>query len=286
MADKISWVDANGTEYVFDTDIKVLSGMNGRFMPPVSFVEDKVPFQDGSKLRQVNIGYRDVDVPIFIKAKDEVGLRNKMRSATRMLNPLKDDGKLKVISPDGIQRELTCRYHSGLEGSEGRDDKGVWFQKAVLVFHAFDPYWYDSNTIVQTFRANESPGLFFPIPPLRLASSTVFADVTIGNTGDVETWPEWIIQGPGENIVIRNLTTDDVTTINYSLNVGETLTVNTRPYHKTVTKQDRTNLFYTLSDDSSLWPLEEGDNSIRIEMSNSTTDSSVQLTYKNRYWGP
>jgi hypothetical protein len=203
-----------------------------------------------------------------------------------MVNPMKNEGKLKSVSADGSQRELNCLYTSGLEGNEDKDNQGFWWKKIILVFRAFDPFWYDSSSIVQTFKINENPGLFFPILPLRLASSTVFADITIDNTGDVETYPEWIVQGPGESIVLTNLSTGETTSLDLSLEAGETVTIDTSPNAKTVTKSDGSNLFYTLSDDSSLWALQEGNNSIQIQMANATADSSIQLTYKNRYWGP
>lgn len=283
MADKLFWVDSNGVEYPLE---HVLKGMNGRFMPPVSFIEEEIPFQSGSRLRHINIQARDVDVPLLIKTDSEISLRQKVRDFLRRFNPLKGDGRLKVLSPDGSQRELYCRYSSGLEGNEGRDTNGINWQTLVLVFRAFDPYWYDSNTMVQTFKINESPGTFFPIFPLRLSSSAVFADISINNSGDVETWPEWIITGPGENIVLRNMSTDQVMNLEVSLDVGETITIDTKPYAKTVTKNDGINLFYTLTDESSLWALQEGDNSIQIEMANATIESTIQLTYRNRYWGP
>jgi hypothetical protein len=90
-----------------------------------------------------------------------------------MFNPLKGDGALKSTSIDGSQRFLNCRYSGGLEISES----GQTWQKVVLVLKAFDPFWYDSTTQVQTFKINESPGTFFPIFPLRLSSSAVFADI-------------------------------------------------------------------------------------------------------------
>jgi phage-related protein len=280
--DKISWIDTNGTEY----PLTVLKGMNGRFMPPMSFNEEEVPFQAGSLLRNVKVKARDVDIPVVLKADNEVELRKMVRECLRRFNPLYGDGKIRVVAADGSQRELSCRYSSGFEGNESKDSKGDIWQTLVLVFRAFDPFWYDSSTIVQTFKINESPGTFFPILPLRLVSSTVFADITIGNTGDVETWPEWIVTGPGENIVLRNLSTDEVTSLEVSIDVGETITIDTKPFHKTVTKNDGSNLFYTLTDESSLWALQEGSNGIQIEMANATTDSSIQLTYRNRYWGP
>lgn len=290
MADKIIWIDANGTEHPFDTDIKALAGegMRGRFMPNFSFIEDKTPFTAGSRIQQVNIEPRDVDVPIFVKSKNDVELRSKMRDITRMLNPLKGDGHLRSISSDGTQRELACRYLSGFEGDESRDNKGYYWLKAILVFHAADPFWYDTATQVKTFTSGE-PVPFFPLFPLRLNSSNVFADTTIDNAGDVETWPEWTVTGPGEHIKLRNLTTGETMYFEHEdskLGIGESITINTKPFHKKIIKNDGSNLFYTLSDDSSLWTLQDGNNAIRLEMSGATEESSIQLSYRNCYWGP
>lgn len=280
--DKISWIDSKGNEL----QLEVLRGMNGRFMPPIAFQEEEVAFQAGSRLRNIKVKPRDVDIPLLIQGETDIDLRQQIRDILRRFNPLNGDGKLKVFSPDGSQRELYCRYTKGLEGNEGRDSKGYNWATVVLVFRAFDPFWYDAASIVQTFKLNENPGTFFPILPLRLASSTVFADITIDNTGDVKTWPEWIVSGPGENIVLKNLSTSETLSLDISLETGETITIDTSPYKKTVTKSDGTNLFYTISDDSSLWALTEGNNSIQIQMANATSDSSIQLSYRNCYWGP
>jgi phage-related protein len=293
MADKIYWIDANGNEHPLNIDgYRVLEGMKGRFMPPITVTKDEVPFQQGAKKRNIKVKDRPVDIPLLIKADTESQLRQRMRDTLKMINPFRGDGKLRSIAVDGSVRELTCYYTGGLEGDESRNAKGIWWQKAILVFDADDPYWYDSSTIVQTFKLNENPGTFFPILPLRLVSSTVFADLTIANTGDVETYPEWIIQGPGEGIKITNLTTGDIIYFDHSdavLDAGETITINTSPNppnEKTITKSDGSNVFYWLSDDSSLWELQEGNNAIQIQMANATVDSSIQLSYRNRYWGP
>lgn len=285
--DKISWIDANGMETSLSKEInyKVLNGMQGRFMPTLSFSEDEVPFHAGSRLRDIKVKSRDIDIPLLIKADSEIDLRNKIRACLRIFNPLKGDGKIRVTAPDGSQRELFCRYAAGLEGKEDRGSKGLTWMTFILVFRAFDPYWYDSSTIVQTFNTGQ-PATFFPFFPLRLSSSTVFADISVNNDGDVETWPEWIITGPGSGPVFRNLTTGEVMNLNATLQENESITIDTRPGNKTIKKDDGTNLFATLSDDSSLWPLESGNNNVRIEFSDVNTVSSVQLSYRNRYWGP
>ncbi|WP_141434381.1 phage tail domain-containing protein [Bacillus sp. 03113] len=280
----ISWIDANGTEYVLtdQEDISISIGPSGRYMPPIEYTEDEVPFQPGSRARDVKVKAREMDFPVEINGETQMDIRNKLRQLLRIFNPLKGDGKIKSIIPDGSQREIVCRYKGGLEINES----GQIWEKFILVLKAFDPYWYDTATIVKTFKTNESLGRFFPILPLRLASSTVFADTTIDNTGDVETWPEWIITGPGENIILRNMTTGEVLEMTIKLEAWESITIDTKPFIKTIIRNDGTNLYYTLTDESSLWALQDGQNSIRIEMSDVTDDSKVQLSYKNRYWGP
>lgn len=281
----IIWVDANGTEHILtdQEDISVTIGPSGRYMPPIEYSEEETPYQPGSKPKQVKVKAREMDFPVEINGQTQMDIKNKLRSLLKMFNPLKGDGTIKCISPDGSTREIKCRYKGGLEISES----GQIWQKFVLVLKAFDPYWYDSNTIVQTFKTGQ-PATFFPIFPLRLSSSTVFADTSIDNIGDVEAWPEWIITGPGEGIVLRNLTTGEAIRFTHDdakLGVGESLVINTKPFVKTVEKNSK-NIFHTMSDDSSLWSLQDGVNSIRLEMSNATEASSIQLSYRPRYWGP
>ncbi|MCP8970576.1 phage distal tail protein [Ectobacillus ponti] len=286
MADVMSWIDADGNETILSNqpNYMVLPGTAGRFMPPVEFIEGEVPFQSGSYLRQVNIKSRDVDIPLRVTGANDAEIWGILRNLLRLFNPVRGNGRLRVTAPDGSQRELTCRYHSGLELSETLENRMETFQKFILVLRAFDPFWYDVATNVQTFTTGQ-PATFFPFFPIRLSSSTVFADTSVNNTGDVPAWPEWIITGPGDTIFLRNLTTGEVLNLNTSLGAGETLTVDTKPGKKSVRKGDGTNLYYTLSDDSALWSLRQGVNNIRIEMSNATDQSSVQLSYRNRYWG-
>lgn len=291
MAKQLFWVDANGTENPLtrENGYILLKGLKGFYMPPVEVIEEEVPFQPGSRPRNVKVKSREIDVPVKIVGKDPIDLESNIDRLLRMVNPLRGDGKFKSISDSGRQRELSCRYISGFEMDQSsNDNSGATWQKAIGVFRAFDPYWYDSITTVQTFTTGET-ATFFPFFPLRLASSSVFADTSIDNTGDVETFPEWIITGPASNIVLRNLTTGEIMQLDTTLDVGESITINTRPTppnERTVKKNDGTNLYYTLTDESTLWSLQEGVNSVRLEMSGSTADSSIQLTYHNRYWGP
>lgn len=285
MDDNVTWIAADGTEYSISDNHLIISGSEGRFMPPVQFIEEEVPFQPGARLRDVRIGVKEFDLPIYVDGASESETRSKIRNLLRLFNPLKGDGKIRITAPDGSQREINCRYSGGLEISERKDSKIGNLQAVVFVFRAFDPYWYDTSTQVRTFTTGQT-ATFFPLFPLRLSSSTVFADITINNNGDIETWPEWIIKGPASDIILRNLTTGEITHLETSLDEGETLTIATKPGAKTIKKGDGTNLFGTLTNISSIWALVDGNNSVRIEMAGANSNSSVQLSYRNRYWGP
>ncbi len=286
MPEQISWVDVDGNEYLLTNipSIGPLAGRRGVYMPPISFQEEEVPLQPGARLRRVRVSTREIDLPLRIEAVSDSEFRSTLRAWLHRFNPARGDGKLRIVAPDGSERELICRYADGLMGEERSEIAGPYWQEMVLVFRAVDPYWYARNAVVATFVAGAVAG-WFPLFPLRLASSSIFTDTAVDNIGDVEAWPEWQITGPGSNLVLRNLSTGKLLSLTVALAAGETVNIDTRPGRKTVKRGNGANLFGSLSATSSLWPLQRGVNSVRIELSGSTVASSVQLSYIPRYLG-
>lgn len=285
---QLIWFDSNNNEFDFTSAnyVRVLKGMKGFQMPPIDYVEDEVPFLHGTKLRQIKVKARELDLPIKVSCPDSGTFAATMRNLLKTFNPLNNDGRLRMVSYDGVKRDINCRYVSGFEMDESTENSGDTWQNAIGVFRAFDPFWYDISPTIITF-TNGSPATFLQSPflPLKITSSTIFGNQTITVNGDVETNPTWVITGPGDSIVINNLTTGESINLNYSLGAGEYINIDTNEGKKTVTKNDGTNLYQYLSNDSSLWSLQAGVNNIQIQMQNSGTASSVQLSYTNRYWG-
>lgn len=278
--DEVSvWIDADGSMLPLAVEWRA----TGRFAPPTEREEDTVPGEPGSRLRAVRHGVRDFSLALWITGTDEADLRTQMRALTYRMDSVRGDGKIRVTAPGGDQREITCRVTGGLEMSEILgDSSGPTAQKAVVTFRAVDPYWADVADVVQDFTSAAAPS-FFPIFPLRLASSEVFVDATITNTGDVAAWPVWQVTGPGSGLVLRNLSTGELLELTGTLTAGEFVTIDTRPGAKTVTKNDGTNLFPQLSTVSALWALQSGATLLRVEMTGTTSASSVRLSYRTRY---
>lgn len=279
VAETTVWIDPTGGMTQLDVDWDV----SGRFAPPNHFEEDEIPEQPGSRVRAVRHKPRDMPLALWIGAASETALRMAIRDLVAVMDPIRGDGRIRVTAPGGDQRELTCRYRTGLELNEKLGDtSGPGVQLAVPVFHAADPYWYSVSDEVAEYSLGSATATWFPFPPLRLSASELFSDATITNTGDVEAWPVWTITGPGSAINLRNLTTGMLLTLSTTL-TSTSVTIDTRPGAKSVVRSDGTNLFGSLSDTSALWSLARGANAIQMEITGATSDTRVRLSWKPRY---
>jgi phage-related protein len=280
---QISWVDSTGAEFPLNSnnDIYILNGLKGFAMPPMAYADDEIPLMSGTRFKSIKASARELDIPMRIMSSTNAAFVTRIRQLLSTFNPLVTGGKIRVTSADGSKREINCRYVSGLDFDEGNG--GDNWQKAIAVFRAFDTYWYDVNQTVLSFSAG-SPVTFFPFP-FKLSPSSVLSNISINNIGDVETYPVWVISGPCNSITIANATTGEKLSLNVTLQPTEYVTIDTRQGKKTIIKSDGTNLFNTLSDDSSLWAFKKGVNSVQADLANSTAATSVQLIYLNKYLG-
>ena len=287
MSDLWEWIDADGSVHTLTQPgvAKVLKGVEGDGMPPVSFVEDEVAFQPGSRLRTVKTGARLVSLPMAFLAASSTELQAQLRAWLLALHADRGDGQLRYTGPDGTARVLACRYADGMGLVKSADTRMPTWQKAVVAFRAFDPYWYDAADVTIGFTAEDAPS-FFPFFPLVLGAASVFSGLTVTNDGDVEAWPVWTIQGPCDSVTLRNLTTGKVLTLARSLSFGGVVEIDTRPGEKSVTlAATGANLYGDLASGSSLWSLPRGANTVRIEMDGTDGNSAVTMGYRRRYLG-
>jgi phage-related protein len=289
-AEITQWVDPFGVITTLDIDWDA----TGRFMPTVAHEEDGIPGEPGAIHRASRHAIREFTIKHLVTAADEPSLRQAVRALVKAMNPARDDdpsagpGAIRVTAPDSVVREIPCYYSAGLEMQEQEEMSGPQMQAAAITFRSYEPYWRDvSDTVAGPFTVGVTP-TFFPIFPVRLTSSQIAVDTTVDNDGDVNCWPVWTITGTGAVITLRNLTTGLATVFTTTaLGLGESITIDTRPTQKSVTKQDGTNLFWDLDISSELWPLIPGSNEIRLEMASVTSGvSALQGNYRQRYLTP
>ena len=290
--DSWQWTDANGTvTSLSGTNSFVMwdeqRGPDGVWLPPVKHIEYIVPQQPGSQLRYSQIQPREVTLPLLVKGSDgtETTLVAVQRQLQQTFNPTLGTGKLTVTRPDGSTRILNCRYQDGFVGTATWQVAGAGWRLAVVTFHAFDPWWYDNTTQNLLYQTGQ-PVTFFPFFPLRLSGSTVFAQPTVTNPGDVVVYPIWTITGPLSAIILQNLTTGALLSLpGLTLGASDTLVIDTRIGVKTVTLNGSTNEYGALSSASTLWALAAGANSLSLQGNNATAASQIRLTFTAAYAG-
>lgn len=289
MASNHTWIDADGGSHNLSSDavgVTVLFGRAGFGMAPLRLNEDEIPLQDGGRLRSLNFLPRTFDLPLLLKRDTAGALDTLRRNVLWWFNPKRGDGKLRVTTRLGDQREIVCRSVDGLGLVENKESYTYRTLKAIVSLRSHDPHWRAVNATTTTYTLAANPQTWFPIFPLRLGASTLFDNPMVNNTGDVETWPSWIITGPGDDPILRNLTSGEIIDLTgKSLGVGETIEIDTSPGVKTVKSGAGANLFGSMSSTSSLWALKVGNNSLSLELSGVTAASSIQLTYRLRYLG-
>ncbi len=247
---------------------EVEEGFSGQFVPPRSVTRKAVAFQPGSRTRTIRTETREMDVPLVVAERDRAALYTTVEDVATWF-ALYDDpertGQFIHIRPDGTTRYVDAHYQSGLEGRGGGGTSGPDWQRFPLVLASDDPFWY-AEEIRHAWGLNEPVTRFFPTGiPLRLTGAALFASPLIFNPGHRETWPIWTIRGPGNELVLRNLTTGELLRYGVTLGAGEALTIDTRPRRKFAQHSDGTRRYAQAG--SWLWALARGPNQLQIEYS-------------------
>lgn len=288
----ISWIDADSVEHEFSesTGYIVLEGEHGAWMPPIALTSDPLPFQAGSRLRQVRTAARQLDELILVKAATPEQLVDRLRDLMRWMDPHDGDGYLRVTR-ESEARQLACRYVSGLELDRSPGNVGPDWQQLVLTLEAFDPYWQDVDAMLVSSTIDDAPIPWFDRDWFGgpwFSSAAVFRRFNVTNDGDAPAWPVWTITGPGTTPVLRNVTSGKHLQSSVVLGATDQMIIDTRPNQKTVNDGAGSNLFHTLTATSELFPIELGFNTIEIGFNTATTtdDTLVDLSYRRNFFGP
>lgn len=270
----LDFIAADGRSVSFEIE----RGMTGRLMPPVDVWEDIVPLVAGSRFRGARHSARNIVVPIVTKG--IVYGRDELRQLASVLDPVRGMGRLRVVGGPSDGREIPCVYQAGLDSVS---EDYPHFSRASILFRATDPYWTDGHLNEQTFVPGQTQSQWFPIFPIELGAIDVFARFTIVNAGDVISWPEVLVNGPGSDFAMDNITTGQSLWVHGAIPNARRLVVTTKPGQRAVSL-DQDNWFSHLDRDSSLWGLVPGPNVVQIRYT--SVFGSVTLRWMLNYLAP
>lgn len=276
--------------------------------PLYTIAISEVPFLPGSRLKFINVDNAEIDLRVLFTADSRQLLWARLEEVVWYFQPLRGNstnegnlaGTLKVTNPSGAERYLTCTCISGFKLDESTlEDKSV---EVTLTFLANDPYWY-SDWITDRYVFLDPLYVRGPYPalpvPIAAGPDRITTQYTVPNNGDVNSYPVFVIEGPGTDPIFINNSLPITNPIEQSLDLsaqggvvipdGGRLTANF--INKTVlvpgvgppapVLQSR---LYNLTRESRFWPLiPKTENIVWTRLTNTTLNTAMNVIYRHAY---
>ena len=261
-----------------DDPVLHLYGSTGLGLAPVDIASSDRITGDGSIVRGVRYGAREVYLPLLMESDSVAGLSVMRRELNRLLAPHLGPVEIRVEDPaSGTDRMIRGYYREGLDGDFGDGFHGSW-QTLGLTFECPDPWWLGPEQTVE-LRVNPGSKPFLsdtvPFFPVILAQSTVQGQFDVTIEGDGPVWPAWEVLGPGTDLVIARGT--DRIEIAGSFSPTSPVLIDTATGRITPDRWADTSLR------SRLFSLDPGQQSLTVTLVSATPATLVRLTYRERY---
>lgn len=261
-----------------DDPVLHLYGSTGLGLAPVDIASTDRITGDGSIVRGVRYGAREVFLPLLMESDSVAGLSVMRRELNRLLAPHLGPVEIRVEDPaSGTDRMIRGYYREGLDGDFGDGFHGSW-QTLGLTFECPDPWWLGPEQTVE-LRVNPGSKPFLsdtvPFFPVILAQSTVQGRFDVTIEGDGPVWPAWEVLGPGTDLVIARGT--DRIEIAGSFSPTVPVLIDTAAGRITPDRWADTSLR------SRLFSLDPGQQSLTVTLVSATPATLVRLTYRERY---
>ncbi|WP_420768761.1 phage tail family protein [Parageobacillus thermoglucosidasius] len=241
----------------------------------------KAPFQDGSTYIDSVFQERAISLEIAIIA-DKSTLLKQRQFLASVFNPKLGKGVLRYENGETI-REIEAVPDGVPVFPSGRENRGPFFQKAMVNLLCPDPYWKSTEiTEEPTFE----PLFQFPFEGV-FEIGMQRDNRIIVNDGDAPT-PVFIeFYGPAVNPKITNKTTGEFIKVNQTLQEGEVMRIDTTPGNKSVyfVQPDGTerNVFNWIDLDSTFFQLVVGENEIEYSADSDIQGAIVNISYRKLY---
>lgn len=163
---------------------------------------------------------------------------------------------------------------------------GPWDKDFQALMVAADPRIYSFSLYTTTVLASGgggATGFGFPMTfPLSFGAASPTGQISAENQGDAISYPVLTLTGPGTNPTIVNNTTGERITLNYTLNAGETLVVDT--LNKTILFNGNTPAYGALDYvNTQWWGLIPGVNDLRLLFFTFSAGASLRVDWRDAW---
>lgn len=271
-AERYSYITPAGTEYPLDVPrSRVVISSEGEGLPPINYLTQRGPFQDGVNLIDEFLQPRIVQLIVRHNYRSRNAYQAGRQTLVGILDPHlqlteggRTPGTLRKYLLDGSRRDLACMPIQGPNFAPRGSEWQEWSYQEALRFQGFDPVYINPVQHTQAF-AKQGSELVGPMTG-PIIGTTLDSIVTVNYLGTWRSYPVFTVLGPALAIQIENLTTSEQIFINYVLEAGRTLTISLVQGNKAITLDDGTNLMGYVSSDSDLaeWHLTENNQGVNV----------------------
>lgn len=247
-----------------------------------------IPLVSGGAVPQLYVPQPgNINIGIYVESTGDVNSYMKLLDSLAYAffterNGAPAPGYIIVQRQDGTSRKLGVFC---VGGNDVPTDHGVTWATFTFVLQSSDPFWYDlsPNNIVYSL-AGTATGIL-PLLPIAFNSNTVIGNVDVMNDGGAESYPIWIITGPGLPSLVNNTLGRQFSFVT-ALVTAQNVQVTTQPGQQMAMDMGSgANLWSSLvkSSPRDLWALAKGDNSLSLTMSGAGPGTQISLFWTRRW---
>jgi len=278
----LTFVNADDEEFPIEPPNYMLLGFEGFEQPSTDIQMSKAPYQDGKTLIDDIFDERIVTLTFAVFADDQQELFDRRATINQRFNSRLGLGILKLEQTEGstYYLDVITKSINFIESVKSE------YTTIVIQLIAPNPFWYDP-TQLESIMVGFSGGFSFPLS-FPVSFGTVGTQITITNSGNVDTPVLIYFYGEVVDPVIENQTTDESITLTQTVDDGDILIINTAFGEKSsmlLSGGEYTNAFEYVDPDSDFWKLPPGDSTVRYTASSEGENAQCRLYYYNRYSG-
>ena len=306
----IAQIDWQKVQRMQDFNDRALISFTGMGMPPIQYITQSGPMQNGETILDFRLQPRIIQYSIRRNHCSRDEYKDGRAELINLLRPNRQptkkfqNGRLRKVWPDGTTRDISAVIEQGPAFAARNNSKwDEWSYTETLRFKCVDPTWFDPTLVNVNWDAVTYTGLIFgPYDGNHLifpdnmvfGTSGVFSgSVAVAYTGTWFAYPVIKIVGPVQSPIIRNLSLGLKIQLDYNVSLGETVTINTAYGNKTIVNNTGTNLIGLISDDTDLNfyiapdpVVPNGINTLAVLGAGATAGvSDIDVNYYTRYIG-
>lgn len=225
--------------------------------PPLEWITRTGYKQHGATKVDYRVTQRNVNVSFYRAAACSRQLYWQYRMELHdLLRPNRAEGggalTLVLRQAGGQKRALTVYANPGAM-LPPEPDRNNWSINEPLDFVAFDPFWFDPDTVSADVSLTVDANLIFPITfPIQFGTNGAQFVYPIVYTGTWESYPTLTLTGPYTSARVENLATGISIELLQGISEGENRIINLTPGSQSIKDAAGVNRFSDLSPDANL----------------------------------